>query len=225
VTTPDHTAGARVLPALVFLLAPLFFDTGCSSVSPVVGARAEAARAAYERARAAAWAPRRFKALFKVEVSPKIGAMARGYLSVFWDGRTLVWRSSAPLAGAGKGGLLRSGEKEDGKSSTKDLFPGKIASSDVLAALLGAPAADVSSSSPFEERSGVIVLPLADGERTAGIDASGRIAFLGFPGGVRVRLQPGEGVPRRIEATGPDGRALLALETFGAWPEGEGVPP
>ena len=48
---------------------------------------------------------------------------------------------------------------------------------------------------------------------------------MSFPSGEVVALQPGEGVPRRIEANGPDGRAVLTLESYSSWPEGELVPP
>ena len=30
---------------------------------------------------------------------------------------------------------------------------------------------------------------------------------------------------RRIEANGPEGRAILILESYSSWPEGERVPP
>ncbi|MBK9065151.1 MAG: hypothetical protein IPL89_18545 [Acidobacteria bacterium] len=46
-----------------------------------------------------------------------------------------------------------------------------------------------------------------------------------FPNGEVVTFQPGAGVPRRIEANGPDGRAVLTLESYGPWPSGEEVPP
>ena len=149
-----------------------------------------------------------------------MGAVGRGYLSVFWNGETLVWRSSAPLAGAGRGGTLARGD-----DAPSDLFPGKIAASDLLAALLGAPNAGVSESFPFEEKSGLVMLRLHDENRRVGIDPSGHIVFLSFPGGVDVTFRPGDGVPRRIEATGPDGRAVLVLESLGPWPGSEPVPP
>ncbi len=46
-----------------------------------------------------------------------------------------------------------------------------------------------------------------------------------FPKGEVVVFQPGSGVPRRIEANGLDGRAVLVLESYGPWPAGEEVPP
>ena len=45
-----------------------------------------------------------------------------------------------------------------------------------------------------------------------------------FPRGEVVTLQPGEGVPRRIEAKGPDGRAILTLESYAPWPTSEAIP-
>ncbi len=45
-----------------------------------------------------------------------------------------------------------------------------------------------------------------------------------FASGERVTFQPGDGVPRRIEANGSGGRAILTLESYSAWPESERVP-
>ncbi len=158
---------------------------------------------AYERLRARAWDPtRRFKALFKAEVSPKVGAIGHGYLSVWWDGatRTLDWRASAPIAGSGRGGFLRNGTNDGARP-----FPGKLSSSDLISCILGVPDEPLSPS--------------------ASVDREGRVTEMSFPGGEVVKLQPGEGVPRRLEANGPDGRAVLTLEAYSSWPEGEEVPP
>ena len=57
------------------------------------------------------------------------------------------------------------------------------------------------------------------------VDREGRVIEMSFPGDERVALQPGEGVPRRIEANGPDGRAVLTLEAYSSWPGNEKVPP
>jgi hypothetical protein len=157
---------------------------------------------AYERLRVRVWEPsRRFKALFKAEVLPKVGAIGRGYLSVWWDGATgtLTWRASAPIAGSGRGGMLRNGGS-DGASP----FPGKLVPSDLIACILGVPDAPLSPS--------------------VAVDREGRVIETSFPSGEVVRFQPGEGVPRRIEANGPDGRAVLTLEAYSSWPEGEEVP-
>jgi hypothetical protein len=157
---------------------------------------------AYDRLRVRAWdRSRRFKALFNAEVSPKIGAIGRGYLSVWWDGAagTLTWRASAPIGGAGKGGFLGKG-MSDGASP----FPGNLAPSDLIACILGVPDG-----------------PLSD---SVAVDREGRVIRMSFPSGEVVALQPGEGVPRRIEANGPDGRAVLTLEAYSSWPESEEVP-
>ena len=53
----------------------------------------------------------------------------------------------------------------------------------------------------------------------------GNVVEMRFPHGEVVAFQPGSGVPRRIEANGPDGRAVLTLESYGPWPAGEEVPP
>jgi len=191
---------------------------------------------AYERARAAAWDPsRRFKALFKAEVSRNVGGISRGYLSVWWDGATgtLHWRASAPIAGRGRGGFLRKGKDEAGPdggraiagSDGASLFPGTIASSDLIACILGTPDAPASSSLPFEETPKGLRLRIDASKRTALLDREGRPIELSFPNGETVKLQPGEGVPRRIEAAGPDGRAVLTLESYSSWSRGEEVPP
>jgi hypothetical protein len=161
------------------------------------------ALATYEKARLAAWdTSRRFKALFKAEVSPKVGAIGRGYLSVWWNGATgtLHWRASAPIAGSGRGGFLGKGTS-DGSS----LFPGKLGPTDLIACILGVPEESLSPS--------------------VAVDREGRVIEMSFPSGEVVALQPGEGVPRRIEANGPDGRAVLTLETYSSWPESEEIPP
>ncbi len=189
---------------------------------------------AYERARARAWDPsRRFKALFKAEVSPKVGAIGRGYLSVWWDGAAgvLSWRSSAPIAGSGRGGFLRKGKNggvdADGGAQAKrqSMLPGRLTSDDILACVLGVPDSALSSSAPFEETSKGVRLRIDASKRTALLDGEGRPIEYSFPNGETVKLQPGEGVPRRIEANGPDGRAILTLESYSSWPEGEEVPP
>jgi hypothetical protein len=182
---------------------------------------------AYERLRLRAWDPsRRFKALFNAEVSPKIGAIGRGYLSIWWNGAagTLAWRASAPLGGAGKGGFLRKGNGNGGAASGA-LLPGRLSSIDLLASLLGSPDAPASSTSPFEETPRGWRVRIDGSTRSTLVDREGRVLEMSFSGGETVKLQPGEGVPRRIEAAGPDGRAVLTLESYSSWPEGEPVPP
>jgi hypothetical protein len=191
---------------------------------------------AYERARAAAWHPaRRFKALFKAEVSPKVGAIGRGFLSVWWEGAsgTLTWRSSAPLVGSGRGGFLRKGKSagsSDSEHASADrdgarLFPGQIASSDLIACILGTPDAPASSSLPFEETPKGLRLRIDASKRSVIVDREGKPIEFSFPNDETVKLRPGEGVPRRIEANGPEGRAVLTLESYSFWPESERVPP
>ncbi len=191
---------------------------------------------AYERARAAAWDPaRRFKALFRAEVSPNVGAISRGYLSVWWNGAagTLTWRASAPIAGEGRGGFLRKGNRGgaegDGGApgSRQSLLPGQFTSNDILACVLGVPESALSSSLPFEETPKGIRLRIDDSKRAVIVllDREEKPIEFSFPAGEIVKLQPGEGVPRRIEANGPEGRAILTLESYSSWPEGELVPP
>ncbi len=181
-----------------------------------------------------AWNPsRRFKALFRAEVSPHIGVIWRGYLSVWWDASagTLTWRSSAPIAGSGRGGFLIKGKKggEAGDvgvtGSRQSLFPGRLASDDILACLLGVPESELSPSLPFQETPKGLRLRIDDSRRSVLVDREGKPIEFSFPNSETVKLQPGEGVPRRIEANGPEGRAVLTLESFSSWPDGERVPP
>ena len=47
-----------------------------------------------------------------------------------------------------------------GDDAPSDLLPGRIASSDLLATLLGAPDAEISDASPLEEKPGLVTLRL-----------------------------------------------------------------
>lgn len=184
---------------------------------------------AYEAARATAWdSKRRFKALFKAEISPKIGPVGRGYFSVWWDGAaaTLEWRSSAPIGGNGRGGFLRRAREagrvgDDGAS----LLPGKLASEDALACILGVPEAQLPSPPRFKENPKAIRVFFDDSKRSVLVDAQGHVTEMVFPNGETVTLQPGEGVPRRIDAKGSGGHAVLTLESYSSWSEDEPVPP
>ena len=64
-----------------------------------------------------------------------------------------------------------------------------------------------------------------DAKRTVLVDREGNLIELSVASGETVKLQPGEGVPRRIEANSPDGHAVLALESYASWPDDEEVPP
>jgi hypothetical protein len=199
-TRPLRVAGSAFV-SLVF-----FLEGGCGSGSPAPAS--SGATAAYEANRAKAWdSARRFKALFKAEVSPKIGAIGRGYLSVWWDGASgsLEWRASAPIAGSGRGGFLRKGRGDGGEAESFSPVPGHLAGADLIACILGTPDAPPSPSAVLDDR--------------------GNVVQMRFPNGEVVTFQPGSGVPRRIEANGPDGRAVLTLENYGPWPSGEEVPP
>ena len=225
------TRARRVLGSLAIGLI-FFLESKCSSGRPLgasSGAVADVV-AGYERQRSRAWDPaRRFKALFKAEVSPTVGAVGRGYLSVWWDGASgvLTWRTSAPIGGAGRGGILRVKEsggetavREDGPQLSK-----RLAAPDLAACILGTPDAPGEAQLPFEETPRGLRLRIDGSKRTALLNGEGKPIELAFPGGEVVTLQPGEGVPRRIEARGRDGRAILTLESYGPWPPSEKIPP
>ncbi len=150
-------------------------------------------------AREEAWRPRRFQAFFRGEVSPT-------------DGEALGWQVSAPLAGVVRAGVLRRAEGE-----AEGFFPGRLAAHDVLAALFGVPEEAPSAEGAMLLRNGNLVLPLPSGEgRAVLVSPAGVITGLLLPDGVRVELTPGAGLPRRIAIRGPEGSAVLALESFGA---------
>ena len=173
------------------------------------------ALASVSAAREAAWRPRRFQALFRGEVSPKVGVAVRGYLTLRWDGEVLAWKVSAPLAGAGREGVLRRAG-----GGAEGLLPGRLSADDVLAAIFGVPEETPSGEGASVLRDGRLVLPLPSGEgRAVVVSAAGEIAGLLLPEGVRVELTPGAGLPRRIAIRGPEGNAVLTLESFGALPE------
>lgn len=173
------------------------------------------ALASVSAAREEAWRPRRFQALFRGELSPRVGVAVRGYLTLRWDGTALAWKASAPLAGVVREGVLR---REGG--GTEGLFPGRFASRDVLAAIFGVPEEAPSADGASVLRDGRLVLPLPSGEgRAVVVSPAGEVIGLLLPEGVRVELTPGAGLPRRIAIRGPEGNAQLTLESFGAVPD------
>jgi hypothetical protein len=171
--------------------------------------------ASYRARRDTAFSDRRFKALFSGDVSPKVGAVARGFLAVWWDGERLTWRVSAPLAGESRSGTYsRSGALEAPGASP---FPVGLGPRDAIGVLLG-----VLDLSPLEARAHGSAFRVAlDRAGRFALVEGGQVVGLELPHGVVVRFEPGVGVPRRIDVTGPEGRARLKLETYAAWPVGE----
>lgn len=203
-------------PAAVAAAATLLVLGACRSAGPAgVPAGPEAAAQVLSSvlaAREEAWRPRRFQAFFRGEVSPTVGVAVRGYLTLQWDGEALGWQVSAPLAGVVRAGVLRRAEGE-----AEGFFPGRLAAHDVLAALFGVPEEAPSAEGAMLLRNGNLVLPLPSGEgRAVLVSPAGVITGLLLPDGVRVELTPGAGLPRRIAIRGPEGSAVLALESFGA---------
>jgi len=209
---------AALLAASLLALAAACRSAGPSAVPADAAATARALTAALA-ARDAAWSPRRFRALYNGQVSPKIGMVVRGYLALRWDGETLFWDVSVPLAGAGRSGALRRGG-----SGAGELFPGRLEAADVLAALLGVPE-ELPRGEGAVVRGDRVELGLPSGAgRAILVSPSGEVTGLLLPDGVRVELTPGVGVPRSIAVKGPEGNALLALESYGPWPAGEEAP-
>jgi hypothetical protein len=208
----------RAAPAV---LAALVFSACATAPAPVAVSASEAAPyvARWEERRAEAYGPRRLRALYRGEAAPKVGAIVRGYLSVWWDGATLVWKASAPLAGdlrAGRMSLLPGGENVSP-------FPGRLAPADAIGALLGV--LDLSAVGRPVERTGEVVTIRLDGDgRAAQFGADGRIVTLTFPGRTRVTFESARPLPLRLEASGPGGTASLALENWAEWPAGEAIP-
>ena len=211
-------AGAAVLAALLAA-------SGCARAPRFVPVQAEAAAAGRDRLSEScrkAWAERRLKALYAVEVTPVIGAVQRGYLSLFWDGRRLLWRTSLAMAGQVDEGVLERGV--NGPGGLASALSSRLNDTDALAVLLGAPECPVSA--PAVEWDGASYRFRLDQEgRTAVMEPSGRITGMAFPAGVGVRLAPGEDVPGRIEVESRKGRAVLKLQAAGGWPAGEPAPP
>ena len=208
---------AAVVAAAILLLVPACRTSG-PAAAPADPARTARSVAAVFAARERAWAPRRFKALYRGELAPKAGLALRGFLSLFWDGETLEWKASVPLAGSPRVGTIRRGD-----AGASGLFPGALGASDVLAALLGVPE-ELPTGEGAVLRSGRVELRLpSGGGRAVLVSEDGSVTGLVLPGGVRVELSPGPVLPGRIEIEGREGTAVLSLESFGPWPEGEGT--
>ncbi len=195
----------------------------CATAPPLLPLTAEEASAtvrSWEARRSEAYAPRRLKALFRGEVIPRIGATVRGYLTVFWDGATLSWMTSAPLSGSGRDGRLTLSAAPAGEASP---FPTGLTSADVIGALLGV--LDIPAPGrPVARVAEGIRLSLDDAGRIAILSSEGTVTSLAFPGGTRLTLEGASPFPLRISAKGPRGTATLTLESWAEWPAGESAP-
>lgn len=202
----------RAAPAAAAAVA--FLLGGCASGRPSSPEASARAAAALERVRTEAYRPRRWKALFRGEVAPRVGAIGRGFLAIFWDGLTLTWKTSAPLAGDVQSGTLSLGSA----SGAPLPIPGRLAPREAIGVLLGVPDGGVAG--PARDDGDRVILPL-EGGTLAVLDRAGRVVEVRFRGGVRVVYEPGSGLPRKLTATSREGRAVLELESLGPWPEGE----
>jgi hypothetical protein len=194
-------------------LALALLAAACATAPPPVplsGAEAGPFVEAWEKRRAEAYAPRRLKALYRGEAATKLGLSVRGYLAIYWDGTTLVWRTSVPLAGNVREGSLRRDGAAVGEASP---FPAGLSAADVVGSLMGV--LDLSAAGRPVARVGPDV--------RLSLDDAGREALLA-PDGTRVTLEAASPFPARLAVKGPRGKARLALESWAAWPEGEAVP-
>ena len=118
--------------------------------------------------------------------------------------------------------------KGDGAAVAREqtlTLPGRLPPADLVACILGTPAAPAQPSLPFEETPRGWKARIDSSKRSILVDKDGKPIELSFPGGEVVALEPGQGVPRRIEAKGRDGRAILTLESYVPWPKSEEIPP
>jgi hypothetical protein len=187
---------------------------------PLTAAEAAPWVSAWDQRRAEAYTPRRLKALYRGEAAGKLGVKARGYLTIWWDGTTLVWKTSVPLSGDVREGTLR---RDGAPSDEPSPFPPGLTGADVVGCLFGVldlpadgrPAARVGSD---------VRLALDDAGREAFLSPDGAVRALRFPDGTRVTLEAASPLAARLTARGPKGSATLVLESWAAWPEGEPVP-
>lgn len=212
-------ARASLLVALALAAAGCVSGGAAPAGAPLAPEAVASAKGAWSRHREAAFAPRRFKALFRGEAIPKVGPVARGYVSVFWDGRSLDWRLSAPVAGGVRSGRVSLGDARP----MSGLLPGRVEGPDVIGVVFGVLDRDAGGATASGEREGVRLD--FGGGRSALVDPAGQVVEIGLPGGVVARITPGAGVPRRVRLHGPDGTADLTLQSFGPWDEGEPAPP
>ncbi len=208
-------------PTLLVAALGVACSTARPGFSPVSAEAAAAARERLLEACQKAWTPRRLKALFSVEVSPVVGAVQRGFLTLFWDGRRLLWRTSLPIAGQVGEGVLERGSSSPGGLASA--LSSRLNDSDALSVLLGAPECPTETPAVEGDRNSYRLLLAGEG-RDVVLGSSGRVTGMGFPGGVEVRLWPGEEVPTRIEVKSRIGRALLKLEIAGEWSAQELAP-
>ncbi len=209
----------RRLAALALALAAAACATAPPPV-PLTAAEAGPYVSAWDRRRAEAYAPRRLKALYRGEAAGKLGVSARGYLTIWWDGTTLHWRTSAPLAADVREGSLRRG---GGVPREATLFPPGLSAADIVGCLLGV--LDLSADGRPVSRVGpAIRLSLDDAGREAYLSADGAVTGLRFPDGTRVTLEAASPLPVRLSAKGPGGSAKLVLESWATWPESEPAP-
>lgn len=208
----------RASPGVLALFLVL---SGCQTASPrvepVSGEELVRLRSLVASWQEKAFSPRRLKALYSVETNPKVGPIMRGYVSFFWDGETLVWRASAPMAGNVRGGTI----ERDGFEST-GLLPLDIPAADVVGVFLGVPGWDIVNSPVFAAKDGY---RLVSGTREMVFSPGRGVLSQSLPNRISATFEPGDGLPRAITVAGPDGKAVFRMQSLLPWPAGEGVPP
>lgn len=207
----------RGLLAVLFLL----LLAGCQTVpaprDPVSAADASRLRSLVLGWQEKAFSERRLKALYAVEMHPKVGPVVRGYVSFFWDGHGLDWRASAPMAGNVRGGRI----ERDGFEST-GLLPVDIPAADVVGLFLGIPDWDFVSGPIYPHRGGYRIV---SGAREMTFDVNRGVLSQALPGRFSAVFEPGDGLPRKITIGGPNGEAVFQLQSLLPWKVEEPVPP
>ena len=175
-----------------------------------------------------AWDPsRRFKALFKAEVSPKVGAIGRG-LSVRLvgrrDGHAHLARVRADC-GSGKRGI-----SEKGRSGGRRLT---VSAGEISPPGTRSPTSSPASSvrrtplpalSPFEEtREACGCASMLEAHRPAG--PRGRSIEISFRTARPCRSSPGKACRAASRRRAPTGGPSSPSRPIRSWPEGEEVPP
>ncbi len=176
---------------------------------PITASEVERARSTVQALQEKALAERRIKALFTGRISPKVGPIGRGFVSLFWDGLVLRWRTSVAIAGN-----LQEGEMVLGGGKEARLLPPPFTEDDAISVFLGVPVWEMGDA-VVERFGGRYRLSIAG--RSVEVTSAGVIDRMRFPDGTVATLEPGDGLPRSVRIEGRSGIAELKLESLAPW--------